>query len=266
MHSSRKFVDRVRVRVEGGRGGNGIISFQSLDNIKQRPIGGHGGRGGDIAIESSASVQDLTMQSRVLRGRDGGSAVGKGNNGRAGTTRKLVVPVGTVVKEVTRTYDLAGADDDYAYTPADVAEGNGDHSVNLLNSTRALVSGAQGGGVWADKSALQAVSDETVALAANRSGTGPDKHNGMKAMTSGQGIVRVTTAGVPFVESVRVLADLDAPGQSIVVARGGSGGAGNKGSLLTYSEQVKGHGARPHIKGESQFEDLGAISAVSKMA
>lgn len=253
VHSARKFVDRVRVRVEGGRGGSGIISFQSLDNVKQRPIGGHGGRGGDVVIEASASVQDLTLQSRVVRGRDGSSAAGKGNNGRAGATRKLVVPVGTVVKEVSRTYDLAGTDDDYAYSPADVAEEDGSaqagggRGAELLNTTRAVVSGAQGGGVWADKSALQAVSDEVTTLSAARASSVSATH-GLEEGT-GPGLVRLSRAGVPYVETVRVLADLDAPGQSLTVARGGTGGAGNKGVNLTYSEQVKGHGMRPHIRG-----------------
>lgn len=256
LHSHRKFVDRVRVRVEGGQGGSGIISFQSLDNVKQRPIGGHGGRGGDVVIEASASVQDLTLQARVIRGRDGGRATGKGNNGRTGAARKLVVPVGTVVKEVTRTYDLAGTGDDYAYTPADVeaaspasAAASGSSGVGLLNSARALVSGAQGGGVWADRSALEAVSDEVAALSAARAAA--PRNAGTPEAAGGErgGLVRLSRAGVPFVETVRVLADLDSPGQSLTVARGGTGGAGNKGSMLHYADQVKGHGARPHIRG-----------------
>lgn len=260
LHSHRKFIDRVRVRVEGGQGGSGIISFQSLDNVKQRPSGGHGGRGGDVVIEASASVQDLTLQARVIRGRDGGRATGKGNNGRTGATRKLVVPVGTVVKEVTRTYDLAGTGDDYAYTPADVADAGsaaapsgGGGSLGLLNSARAVVSGAQGGGVWADRSALEAVSEEVATLTAARaaaSGAASAAGAAGAADAAGErGPVRLSRAGVPFVETVRVLADLDAPGQSLTVARGGFGGAGNKGSMLHYAEQVKGHGTRPHIRG-----------------
>ena len=247
LHNYRKFIDRVRLRVEGGRGGSGVISFESIDNVKQRPIGGHGGRGGDVVIEASASVQDLTMQARVIRGRDGTNATGKGNTGRTGATRKLVVPVGTVVKEVSRMYDLAGSGDDYAYVPSDVADSAGASAgASLLNAGRAVVSGSQGGGVWADKSALETVSEEVAAAAAGPGGSVP--HGSAAANAAGP--VRLTRAGVPFVESIRVLADLDVPGQSLTVARGGTGGAGNRGSTLTYSEQVKGHGARPHIRGE----------------
>lgn len=101
-----QFVDRLRMHVVGGRGGKGLISFESIDNVKQRPIGGHGGRGGDVIIEACASVRDLNQQSRVVRGRDGTDAKGKGNNGRGGRVKIITVPVGTLVKQVTRSYVL----------------------------------------------------------------------------------------------------------------------------------------------------------------
>lgn len=101
-----QFVDRLRMHVVGGRGGKGLISFESIDNVKQRPIGGHGGRGGDVIIEACASVRDLNQQSRVVHGRDGTDAKGKGNNGRAGRVKIITVPVGTLVKQVTRSYVL----------------------------------------------------------------------------------------------------------------------------------------------------------------
>ena len=81
--SRHKFVDRIRLEVVGGAGGKGIISFESLDNVKQRPIGGNGGAGGNVVIEASQTVRDLNFQTYVIRGHDGTMAVGKGNNGKA---------------------------------------------------------------------------------------------------------------------------------------------------------------------------------------
>jgi GTPase involved in cell partitioning and DNA repair len=55
-----------------------------------------------------------------------------------------------------------------------------------------------------------------------------------------------------------VLADLSAPGQSLLVARGGAPGVGNRGSILTYSEQRQEE-LRPHIsggRGEVRFLEL----------
>jgi Obg family GTPase CgtA len=123
-----KFVDRIRLEVVGGAGGKGIISFESLDNVKQRPIGGNGGAGGNVVIEAAQTVRDLNFQTYVIRGHDGTMAVGKGNNGKAGRVKRIMVPVGTVLKEVRRTYEYGGGgaahggggDDDYAYVPADV--------------------------------------------------------------------------------------------------------------------------------------------------
>ena len=152
-----KFVDHVRIQVVGGVGGKGIIAFESLDNVKKRPVGGHGGRGGDIIIEASQSVRDLNLTTFVVRGHDGGMATGNGKNGRAGRPKKVIVPMGTVVREVFRMYDYGargaaaaggggddGGDDsgdDYAYTPADVEAaggGRGGTSSGRQASTSAL--------------------------------------------------------------------------------------------------------------------------------
>ena len=137
-----KFVDHVRVQVLGGGGGKGIIAFESLDNVKQRPVGGHGGRGGDIIIEASRTVRDLNFQTFVIRGHDGGMATGNGKNGKAGKPKKVVVPLGTVVREVFRTYDYAageGTDDDPALAEDAV------FSLNRGSSASGLLPALSGG-------------------------------------------------------------------------------------------------------------------------
>jgi GTPase involved in cell partitioning and DNA repair len=173
------------------------------------------------------------------------------------------VPVGTIVKEVTRTYDMAGSADDYD-APGEETDGSSSQGAAAnrssvdLNATRAVVSGAQGGGVWADRSALQVASEEEEALAKAKGRTAMG-HG--KAAALGGGVVRVGRAGIPYVESTHIIGDLDTHGQSVTVAKGGRGGTGNKGSLLTYSDQVKGAGARPHIRGEgSAWEGAALLS------
>lgn len=112
-----KFVDKIRLEIIGGSGGKGLVSYESIDNIKKRPIGGHGGKGGDVVIESSQTVRDLNFQTYVIRGRDGGDATGKGNNGKAGKPKRIMVPVGTIVKEVQRIYKLEEGDEPFYPSP-----------------------------------------------------------------------------------------------------------------------------------------------------
>jgi GTPase involved in cell partitioning and DNA repair len=71
-------------------------------------------------------------------------------------------------------------------------------------------------------------------------------------------LVRRNKSGLTFKEKTEFVIDLDSPGQTILVASGGAAGVGNKGSLLTYSEQRQDE-LRPHItggKGEVRFLEL----------
>ena len=50
----RNFVDKVRVHVVGGNGGNGCVShFRSRIVQTGAPDGGNGGNGGDVLLKAS---------------------------------------------------------------------------------------------------------------------------------------------------------------------------------------------------------------------
>jgi GTP-binding protein len=62
-------------------------------------------------------------------------------------------------------------------------------------------------------------------------------------------VIRVSKGGVPYRETRSVLVDLDEHGTQFLVARGGRGGTGNKGSQLTYAETLHSV-SKPHLSGE----------------
>ena len=74
QHSSRRFVDRIRVKATGGHGGNGCASFFSESAMRKRPNGGHGGAGGDVVVEATDKMQDLSSAMHHFKG-------GAGTNG-----------------------------------------------------------------------------------------------------------------------------------------------------------------------------------------
>ncbi|XP_066527394.1 mitochondrial ribosome-associated GTPase 2 [Hoplias malabaricus] len=106
---TRYFVDRKRVKLEAGSGGNGACSFHSEPRKEWGgPDGGNGGNGGDVIIKVNAQVKSLSLVSPLYRGENGESGRSKNCYGRNASPIFVQVPIGTVVKEEGRTVaDLA---------------------------------------------------------------------------------------------------------------------------------------------------------------
>lgn len=104
------FIDEATIRVEGGRGGNGVIRFISNPhNRRGGPDGGSGGDGGSVRLRASASLSTLHAYQnqprfRAAAGVDGGP---NGRQGRRGKDTLLDVPVGTVVRDASSGEVLA---------------------------------------------------------------------------------------------------------------------------------------------------------------
>jgi GTP-binding protein len=92
--------DRAKINVEGGRGGNGVVSFRREAHVPRGgPDGGDGGRGGDVVLVVDAQRRDLSSlgRSRHLRAGRGEHGKGKRQHGERGEDRVIPVPPGTVV-------------------------------------------------------------------------------------------------------------------------------------------------------------------------
>lgn len=196
-----RFVDRRRVKVQGGHGGKGSLSMLPLGRKhKLKPDGGHGGRGGNVIVvatsapvtSSSSAVQssrwmhanrsnDLAGVPHHVLAEKGSNGTSQQRHGRNGGNTLVHVPCGVVVKRVIVP----------AVPPDDVTP---------LNDTD------DSGGVefihFSSEAELDAFeADESIRrsnIAAERS-TNP---------------------------TVEVIADLDLPGSYCVVAQGGRGGIG----------------------------------------
>ena len=94
------FNDRARIRVQGGRGGDGALSFRREKYVpKGGPDGGDGGDGGDVVLLADPDLRDLSSFRRrgrfaAKRGRHG---EGSNRKGADGDDVELRVPVGTQV-------------------------------------------------------------------------------------------------------------------------------------------------------------------------
>ena len=96
------FVDKTRIYLKAGNGGDGSVSFlRDRTTMTGGPDGGNGGKGGDIIFEVDTGSNNLvdfyfTKHFRAENGVNGGHL---NCNGKAGKDLIIKVPQGTVVKD-----------------------------------------------------------------------------------------------------------------------------------------------------------------------
>ena len=94
------FIDRTKIRIAGGHGGNGVTAFRREKFVPRGgPSGGDGGRGGSVWLEADESLNTLlhlryNPEHIAERGRHG---EGSNRTGSEGSDKIVRVPVGTQV-------------------------------------------------------------------------------------------------------------------------------------------------------------------------
>jgi GTP-binding protein len=97
--------DKARIFVQGGRGGDGAVSFRREAHVPRGgPDGGDGGRGADVALVCDASLRDLQSFKRRAHYKAGRGGHGEGSNrhGASPDATEVRVPPGTVVEDPER--------------------------------------------------------------------------------------------------------------------------------------------------------------------
>jgi len=94
------FVDQVVIRVAGGAGGPGAISFRREKFVpKGGPDGGDGGAGGNVVLRADSRLNTLlpVAKYKFVRASDGRPGQSGGRRGAKGRERVIGVPLGTSV-------------------------------------------------------------------------------------------------------------------------------------------------------------------------
>jgi GTP-binding protein len=116
------FVDKVKIRVKAGDGGNGCVSFRREKYVDRGgPDGGDGGKGGDVIVVADKNITDLSdyyFQPRLVA-KHGVHGRGKNCFGRSAKTVIAKVPIGTQVFRLTPTMKQRAASN---YHPAAATE------------------------------------------------------------------------------------------------------------------------------------------------
>src|SRR4051812_45785694 len=96
-----RFIDEAKIKISGGHGGPGCVSFRR-ETFAPRggPDGGDGGAGGDVIFEASnqlGSLQDFRFKT-IYQAPNGIHGSGANKAGKDGENILIRVPVGTVIK------------------------------------------------------------------------------------------------------------------------------------------------------------------------
>jgi GTPase len=95
------FIDKAKINVKAGNGGNGSASFRREKYIPRGgPDGGDGGRGGSVYLRVSLNVNTLLpfYYKQHFKAQHGGNGGGNNRHGKAGPDLYIDVPPGTFVE------------------------------------------------------------------------------------------------------------------------------------------------------------------------
>ena len=96
------FVDKAKIFIRAGNGGNGAVAFHREKYVAAGgPDGGDGGRGGDIVFQvddNMSTLMDFRYKRKCVAG-NGGNGAGKRCSGKDGETLYIKVPRGTLIRD-----------------------------------------------------------------------------------------------------------------------------------------------------------------------
>jgi GTPase len=263
------FYDRAKIYVEGGRGGNGCVSFRREAHVPRGgPDGGDGGRGGDVVLESDPSRRDLASlhRRRHFRSGRGGHGQGGQRHGARGEDLLVAVPPGTQVEGLDgRRYDLV----EPGQRAIVAAGGGGGHgnkrfATSTRRTPRFAERGLEGESGWIELR-LKLLAD---------AGLIGQPNAGKSALLGRLTRAAPKVAAYPFTTVEPVLGTLDAGERQLVLAdipgliEGAAAGAGLGQEFLAHVERCRGlihvvdiAGEDPPAAYETVRGELGAYGA-----
>lgn len=112
-----QFIDKTRIKIKAGRGGDGAVAFHREKYVAAGgPDGGDGGRGGSIIFrvdDDMSTLMDFRYKHKFVAG-SGMPGSGKRCNGKDGESLIIRVPRGTVIRDTASNaiiHDMSSGED-----------------------------------------------------------------------------------------------------------------------------------------------------------
>ena len=151
------FVDRAKITIKSGKGGDGAVTFRKEPFVPEGgPDGGDGGRGGDVVFVADRNMRTL-MDFRFQRkyfAEDGQNGMKKKRFGKSGEDLIIKVPMGTVVIDEESGLVMKDLTEDGQKFVAAKGGKGGRGNVHFKNSVRQAPNFAEAGGVAKERSVI----------------------------------------------------------------------------------------------------------------
>ena len=149
------FIDRVKIFISSGKGGNGCVSFRREKYVPSGgPDGGDGGKGGSIIFEVDPGVNTLIKfrHNKHYNAQNGDDGSKQKCSGKDAQDLIIKVPQGTIIKEVESGQvmaDLFGTDTKKVILNGGKGgKGNQHFATATRQAPRYAQSGQEGKGYW----------------------------------------------------------------------------------------------------------------------
>lgn len=151
------FVDRARITIKSGKGGDGAVTFRREPFVPQGgPDGGDGGDGGDIIFQADRNLRTLMdfKYKRKYEAEAGQNGMKKNRFGKDGQDLIIKVPMGTVIMdEASGTVMKDLTKDGESFVAAKGGRG-GRGNVHFKNSVRQAPNFAEAGGAAKERNVV----------------------------------------------------------------------------------------------------------------
>jgi GTP-binding protein len=141
-------IDKVRIHVRAGRGGNGCVSFRREKFVPRGgPDGGDGGKGGDVYVKATARKHTLLdfHYRHHFKAEPGRNGQGSNRSGKSAEDVWIEVPVGTIVYDEAADKLLADLNQNDAFVMVAKGGRGGKGNVHFATATAQAPEFAQEG-------------------------------------------------------------------------------------------------------------------------
>lgn len=151
------FVDRAKIFIKSGKGGNGCVSFRREPYVPEGgPDGGDGGKGGDVIFQADRNLRTLMdfRYKRKYEAESGQNGMKKKRFGKNGKDLIIKVPMGTmIIDEETGLVMRDLTEDGDSFIAAKGGKG-GKGNTNFKNSVRQAPNFAEAGGFAKERNVI----------------------------------------------------------------------------------------------------------------